>query len=66
MKRSMVVGAHGEGVVDNIRTSYGMFIRRLQDPIIEGIQRRISMYTQTPMSHQGGGRAAQLPREGNS
>lgn len=28
MKRSTVVGNQGNGVVDNIRTSYGMFIRR--------------------------------------
>ena len=27
MKRSTVVGGDGNGVVDNIRTSYGMFIR---------------------------------------
>ena len=27
MKRSTVVGSGGAGVVDNIRTSYGMFIR---------------------------------------
>lgn len=28
MKRSTVVGNSGNGVVDDIRTSYGMFIRR--------------------------------------
>mmetsp|Transcript_13665 Transcript_13665/g.39553 ORF Transcript_13665/g.39553 Transcript_13665/m.39553 type:complete len:316 (-) Transcript_13665:271-1218(-) len=52
MRRSMVSGAHGEGVVDDIRTSYGMFIRRLQDPIIENIENRISMATHLPVSHQ--------------
>ncbi len=54
MKRSTVVGAQGQGVVDNIRTSYGMFIRRLADPIIERIERRISLFTQIPISHQVG------------
>lgn len=29
-----------------------MFIRRLQDPIIERIEQRISMATQIPVSHQ--------------
>ena len=30
MKRSLVEGDHGEGVVDNVRTSFGMFIRCVQ------------------------------------
>jgi hypothetical protein len=29
-----------------------MFIRRLTDPIIERIERRISLVTQVPISHQ--------------
>ncbi len=49
MKRSTVVGAGGASVVDTIRTSYGMFIRRLHDPIIERIERRISIFTQVPI-----------------
>ncbi len=52
MKRSSVAGEGGKGVIDEIRTSYGMFIRRLQDPIIERIERRIALYTQLPLSHQ--------------
>lgn len=52
MKRSTVVGNGGNGVVDNIRTSYGMFIRRLHDPIIERIERRISLWTHLPMENQ--------------
>jgi len=52
MRRSTVVGPNGESVVDPIRTSYGMFIRRMTDPIIERIERRISLFTQLPMSHQ--------------
>lgn len=42
----------GQSVVDPIRTSYGMFIRRMSDPIIERIERRISVFTHLPMSHQ--------------
>ena len=30
MKRSSVVGTGGEGVIDEIRTSHGTFIMRLQ------------------------------------
>lgn len=52
MKRSLVSGEHGKGVIDNIRTSYGMFIRRFHDPIIEKIERRVALWTQIPMSHQ--------------
>jgi hypothetical protein len=43
MRRSTVVGPRGESVVDDIRTSYGMFIKRLHDPIITNIEKRISV-----------------------
>ncbi len=52
MKRSTVVGENGESVVDEIRTSYGMFVRRLEDPVIERIEKRISLATMVPMQHQ--------------
>lgn len=52
MRRSTVVGPHGESVVDPIRTSFGMFIRRRHDPIIERVERRISLFTHLPISHQ--------------
>lgn len=52
MRRSTVVGSGGNGVVDDIRTSYGMFIKRFQDPVVESIERRISMATRLPVSHQ--------------
>eukprot|EP00798_Chlamydomonas_sp_ICE-L_P025319 gene25319-10975_t len=51
LKRSMV-NNKGHGKVDDIRTSYGMFIRRLYDPIIAGIERRISLFTHVPVQHQ--------------
>jgi len=52
MRRSTVVGPHGESVVDPIRTSFGMFIRRRHDPIIERVERRIALFTHLPISHQ--------------
>jgi len=52
MVRSQVSGANGEGVIDEIRTSYGTFISRLTDPIIERIEKRISVFTHIPVSHQ--------------
>ncbi len=52
MKRSTVVGANGGSVVDDYRTSYGTFLRRKQDPILAGIERRVSEWTMLPQVHQ--------------
>mmetsp|Transcript_42240 Transcript_42240/g.126602 ORF Transcript_42240/g.126602 Transcript_42240/m.126602 type:complete len:287 (+) Transcript_42240:1109-1969(+) len=52
MRRSTVVGPNGASVVDPIRTSFGTFISRRHDPVIEGIERRISLFTHLPVSHQ--------------
>lgn len=52
MRRSQVVGTRGGSVVDDIRTSYGMFIRRKFDPVIDRIEKRISLFTHIPVSHQ--------------
>ncbi|PNH08112.1 Prolyl 4-hydroxylase subunit alpha-3 [Tetrabaena socialis] len=52
MKRSTVVGSKSEGVVDNIRTSYGTFLRRNQDPVIAAIEERLSLWSHLPVSHQ--------------
>ncbi|PNH11495.1 Prolyl 4-hydroxylase subunit alpha-1 [Tetrabaena socialis] len=52
LKRSLVVGSKGEGVVDSIRTSYGMFVRRLADPVVERIEKRIALWTHLPIEHQ--------------
>lgn len=32
--------------------SFGMFINRVQDPVIERIEKRISLITHVPVSHQ--------------
>eukprot|EP01025_Chloroclados_australasicus_P035645 TRINITY_DN3629_c1_g1_i3.p1 TRINITY_DN3629_c1_g1~~TRINITY_DN3629_c1_g1_i3.p1 ORF type:complete len:365 (-),score=28.26 TRINITY_DN3629_c1_g1_i3:258-1352(-) len=40
------------GVVDDIRTSYGTFLHRYSDPIVEGIEERLAKYTKLPVSHQ--------------
>lgn len=38
--------------MDDIRTSYGMFIRRMEDPVITRIEKRISLWTHLPVDHQ--------------
>eukprot|EP00798_Chlamydomonas_sp_ICE-L_P026246 gene26246-17345_t len=52
MKRSLVVGPNDTGVVDNIRTSAGTFIRRHSDPIIAAVEQRLAVWAQLPPSHQ--------------
>lgn len=52
MKRSTVVGGKDGGVVDDIRTSYGTFLRRNQDPVIKAIEQRLAIWSQLPASHQ--------------
>eukprot|EP00798_Chlamydomonas_sp_ICE-L_P022227 gene22227-29292_t len=52
MRRSTVVGEKGDSVVDEIRTSHGMFIRRMADPIIERVEKRIALMSQQPLVHQ--------------
>lgn len=52
MKRSTVVGAGGESVEDNYRTSYGTFLRRYQDEVVERIENRVAAWTQIPVAHQ--------------
>ncbi|KAG2446779.1 hypothetical protein HYH02_008339 [Chlamydomonas schloesseri] len=52
MKRSTVVGAGGKSVEDNYRTSYGTFLKRYQDDIVERIENRVAAWTQIPVAHQ--------------
>lgn len=52
MKRSTVVGVNGSSVRDNIRTSYGTFLRRLQDPVIAAVEARVAAWTHLPVVHQ--------------
>ncbi|GLI59753.1 hypothetical protein VaNZ11_001703 [Volvox africanus] len=52
MKRSTVVGAGGHSVEDNYRTSYGTFLKRYQDEIVERIENRVAAWTQIPVVHQ--------------
>lgn len=52
MKRSRVVGKNGESETMDVRTSYGSFLRRMQDPVIEAIQQRVAHWTQLPMVNQ--------------
>lgn len=39
-------------VLLQIRTSYGMFIRRYQDALIAAVEERVSEWTNMPVSHQ--------------
>lgn len=52
MRRSTVVGANGSSVTDSIRTSYGTFLRRLQDPVIAAVECRLALWTHLNISHQ--------------
>ncbi|KAL6748389.1 hypothetical protein V8C86DRAFT_1837086 [Haematococcus lacustris] len=52
MQRSTVVGANGSSVLDDYRTSYGTFVNRYQDSIMQAIQDRIALYTHAPVLHQ--------------
>ena len=62
MRRSTVVGANGSSVTDGIRTSYSTFLRRLQDPVITAVERRLALWTQLNISHQEDMQAQQLHR----
>ena len=52
MRRSTVVGPNGTSVTDNIRTRYGTFLTRMQDPIVEKIENRLTAWTHLPLVHQ--------------
>lgn len=52
LTRSTVVDGHGGGVVDPIRNSAGMFVRRRSDSIITRIENRLANISMLPVSHQ--------------
>jgi len=52
MKRSTVVGQKDQGVVDNIRTSYGTFVGRNHDPTVAAIEERLANWTHLPVVNQ--------------
>lgn len=55
LERSGVVDTDsGSTKIDSIRTSSGMFFNRAEDPIIEGIERRIANWTLLPVGNQEG------------
>lgn len=55
MKRSTVAGdgniSSGQGILDEYRTSYGMFIPKTHDPIVEGIINRVAEWVRLPPGH---------------
>uniref|UniRef100_A0A7S0X1H1 procollagen-proline 4-dioxygenase n=1 Tax=Chlamydomonas leiostraca TaxID=1034604 RepID=A0A7S0X1H1_9CHLO len=52
MKRSTVVGAGGKSVEDDYRTSYGTFLRRYQDAVVERLENKVAAWTHLPLDHQ--------------
>eukprot|EP00803_Ostreobium_quekettii_P005310 evm.model.scf_340.1 EVM.evm.TU.scf_340.1 scf_340:2444-7406(+) len=52
MKRSKVVGKDGKSETQDIRTSYGTFLRRFQDPVVEAVERRVAHWTALPLVNQ--------------
>ncbi|KAL6745323.1 hypothetical protein V8C86DRAFT_2981497 [Haematococcus lacustris] len=52
MKRSTVVGQGGKSVEDSYRTSYGTFLKRYQDAVVERVENKVAAWTQVPVSHQ--------------
>lgn len=52
MRRSKVVAKDGGSETHSIRTSYGTFLRRLVDPVVEAIEYRVANWTQIPIEHQ--------------
>ncbi|KAL3148525.1 hypothetical protein ABBQ38_013963 [Trebouxia sp. C0009 RCD-2024] len=52
MKRSTVVGKGGQGTQDEIRTSYGTFLRRLHDPVVHDVELRLAKWSHLNISHQ--------------
>ncbi|KAG2495664.1 hypothetical protein HYH03_006264 [Edaphochlamys debaryana] len=51
MQRSEVVGEDNQ-TIDDIRTSYGTFLRRNHDPVIAAIEQRVALWTHLPVAHQ--------------
>lgn len=47
-----MVGVNGSSVLDEYRTSFGMFIKRQSDPVVSAITRRIAEWTKLPEIHQ--------------
>ena len=52
MKKSTVVGPDGSSTLDPYRTSYGVFLSRLQDPILRSIEDRVAKWVNIPTIHQ--------------
>ena len=52
MKRSTVVGQNGDSVLDDVRTSYGTFIRRNIDDVATRMEEKVARWSRTNMSHQ--------------
>ena len=53
LERSMVVdSATGGSKLDDIRTSYGVFLQTAEDEVVSRIEQRVAEWSQVPLSHQ--------------
>jgi hypothetical protein len=52
MRKSTVIGPEGKSVEDRIRTSYGTFLQRKRDKVIENIEKRLAAWTHLPLVYQ--------------
>ncbi|EFN58979.1 hypothetical protein CHLNCDRAFT_137600 [Chlorella variabilis] len=52
LERSTVVSPEGGSMLDEIRTSSGMFILKGHDAVISGLEERVAALTHLPVSHQ--------------
>ena len=51
MRRSTVVSSNGSSVEDNYRTSYGTFVRRRHDAVLERVENRVAAWAKIPPIH---------------
>ena len=54
LARSGVVDGKGGSLVSTIRTSFGTFLDRAQDPVIEGVEQRIAKWSLMPVGNGEG------------
>lgn len=52
LRQSTVVGAHGESVLDTVRTSRGTFLRRNTTPTIAAVEARLALWSHHNVSQQ--------------
>lgn len=51
MKRSSVVGNNGSSDIQDYRTSYGTFVSRVHDPVIQTVLQRVATWVKAPVEN---------------